>query len=137
MVRHSSDDRSEPLCRADLVLAAPKQYRDSSTQESFLVTRRAQESVWSLLPMMSDRGNPEGIGLECHQRRWQHGDPLVGLRREHIAAGIRESGDRRDDCENSQPVQPMTIEHIVRESIAAFQQWRLVPAPKRGELSSG
>jgi NAD-dependent aldehyde dehydrogenases len=25
-------------------------------------------------------------------------------------------------------------EHIVRESIAAFQQWRLVPAPKRGEL---
>ena len=25
-------------------------------------------------------------------------------------------------------------EHIVRESIAAFQQWRLVPAPKRGEF---
>src|ERR1700675_3180564 len=25
-------------------------------------------------------------------------------------------------------------EHIVRESVAAFQQWRLVPAPKRGEL---
>ena len=25
-------------------------------------------------------------------------------------------------------------EHIVRESMAAFQQWRLVPAPKRGEL---
>jgi aldehyde dehydrogenase (NAD+) len=25
-------------------------------------------------------------------------------------------------------------EHIVRESISAFQQWRLVPAPKRGEL---
>jgi len=26
-------------------------------------------------------------------------------------------------------------EHIVRESIAAFQQWRLVPAPKRGNSS--
>ena len=25
-------------------------------------------------------------------------------------------------------------EHIVQESIAAFEQWRLVPAPKRGEL---
>ena len=25
-------------------------------------------------------------------------------------------------------------EHIMRESMAAFQQWRLVPAPKRGEL---
>ena len=25
-------------------------------------------------------------------------------------------------------------EHIVRESAVAFQQWRLVPAPKRGEL---
>ncbi|MGH7181810.1 MAG: aldehyde dehydrogenase family protein, partial [Nitrospiraceae bacterium] len=25
-------------------------------------------------------------------------------------------------------------EHIIRESIAAFQRWRLVPAPKRGEL---
>ena len=25
-------------------------------------------------------------------------------------------------------------EHIVRESVAAFQQWRLVPAPKRGEF---
>ena len=25
-------------------------------------------------------------------------------------------------------------EHIVRESVGAFQQWRLVPAPKRGEL---
>ncbi len=25
-------------------------------------------------------------------------------------------------------------EHILQESIAAFQQWRLVPAPKRGEL---
>ncbi|MGH2549437.1 MAG: aldehyde dehydrogenase family protein, partial [Thermomicrobiales bacterium] len=25
-------------------------------------------------------------------------------------------------------------EHIVRESVAAFQRWRLVPAPKRGEL---
>jgi aldehyde dehydrogenase (NAD+) len=25
-------------------------------------------------------------------------------------------------------------EHIVQESIAAFQQWRLVPAPKRGEF---
>jgi len=25
-------------------------------------------------------------------------------------------------------------QHIVRESIAAFQQWRLIPAPKRGEV---
>ena len=25
-------------------------------------------------------------------------------------------------------------EHIVQESMAAFQQWRLVPAPKRGDL---
>jgi aldehyde dehydrogenase (NAD+) len=55
------------------------------------------------------------------------------------------SGDTTSMLESVNPATGETIaqirpcsaddyEFIVRESIAAFQQWRLVPAPKRGEL---
>ena len=51
--------------------------------------------------MMSIAEILKGTGLERRQCRWQHGDPLVGLWRQHIAAGFRQSGDRRDDRADS------------------------------------
>ena len=55
------------------------------------------------------------------------------------------SGEHRSLLESVNPATGETIaqihacsaddyEHIVRESMTAFQQWRLVPAPKRSEL---
>ena len=123
------------LCAVvDLVLAAPDTVQGIRDPGIVSLTRCAHESVWSLLPMMSICGDSEGIGLERRQRRWQHREPLVGL-----------SAARTSLLESVNPATGETIaqiracsaddyEHIVRESIAAFQQWRLVPAPKRGEL---
>ena len=51
--------------------------------------------------MMSIAEILKGLGLSAINAGGSTGNPLVGLRREHIAAGIRESGDRRDDCANS------------------------------------
>jgi len=118
------------LCAvADLVLRRHSN-RGFVAQESF---HYKTCSRIGLEPATDDvhRGDIEGLSLSVINGRWQHGDPLVGLWRELIAAGIRESGDQRDDYTDS-CCSADDYEHIVRESIAAFQAMAARPGSQAG-----
>ena len=83
--------------------------------------------------MMSAADIRKGLGLSAVNAGgstgahwWASGEHMTLLKSVNPATGEMIAQTRACSADD--------YEHIAQESVAAFQQWRLVPAPKRGEL---
>ena len=134
LVRHPGDDRVALCCVIDLVMATTRQYRGFVTQEHIHLKDVLGNRLWSLFPMSTIQTALKRHRDPSRELRWEHRRCLVVRHERRIVVSVTSIHRPGSQWRGVYQVAPKRITDRERIDLRRTGTWRMVPAPKRGEM---